>query len=187
LTLLEQVLKEAEEKMKKSLVALQREYQSLRAGKANPSFLDKVAVNYYDSLMPLNQVATIASPEARLLTVAPWDASLLKDIEKAILKANLGVTPQSDGRVIRVAFPPLTEERRRELVKLAKKYAEEFRVELRNHRRLANEEIKELKEKGKTTEDERDRALERVQKLLEKYTTQIDETLSKKEQQIMEV
>jgi ribosome recycling factor len=187
LTLLEQVLKEAEEKMKKSLAALQREYQSLRAGKANPSFLDKVTVNYYDSLMPLNQVATISSPEARLLTITPWDASLLKDIEKAILKANLGVTPQSDGRVIRVAFPPLTEERRRELVKLAKKYAEEFRVELRNHRRLANEEIKELKENGKTTEDERDWALERVQKLLEKYTTQIDETFSKKEQQIMEV
>lgn len=185
--MLEQVLKEAEEKMKKSLAALQREYQSLRAGKANPSFLDKVTVNYYDSLMPLNQVATISSPEARLLTITPWDASLLKDIEKAILKANLGVTPQSDGRVIRVAFPPLTEERRRELVKLAKKYAEEFRVELRNHRRLANEEIKELKENGKTTEDERDWALERVQKLLEKYTTQIDETFSKKEQQIMEV
>jgi ribosome recycling factor len=187
LTLLEQVLGEAEEKMKKSLAALQREYQSLRAGKANPSFLDKVSVNYYDSLMPLNQVATISSPEARLLTIAPWDPSLLKDIEKAILKANLGVTPQSDGRIIRVAFPPLTEERRRELVKLAKKYAEEFRVELRNHRRLANEEIKELKENGKTTEDERDWALEKVQKLLEKYTTQIDETLSKKEQQIMEV
>jgi ribosome recycling factor len=185
--LLEQVLKEAEDRMKKSLAALQREYQSLRTGKANPSFLDKVTVNYYDSLMPLNQVATISSPEARLLTITPWDASLLKDIEKAILRANLGVTPQSDGRVIRVAFPPLTEERRRELVKLAKKYAEEFRVELRNHRRLANEEIKELKENGKTTEDERDWALERVQKLLEKYTIQIDETLNKKEQQIMEV
>lgn len=185
--MLEQVLKDAEEKMKKSLAALQREYQSLRAGKANPSFLDKVTVNYYDSVMPLNQVATISSPEARLLTITPWDTSLLKDIEKAILRANLGVTPQSDGRVIRVAFPPLTEERRKELVKLAKKYAEEFRVELRNHRRLANEEIKELKENGKTTEDERDRALEKVQKLLEKFTTQIDETFSKKEQQIMEV
>jgi ribosome recycling factor len=183
----EDVLRLAEERMEKSMNALLREYQTLRTGKASASFLEKVIVTYYGSPMPLTQFSTITSPEPRVLLIQPWEQSLLKEIEKAILKANLGVTPQSDGRIIRVTFPPLTEERRRELVKIAKKMTEDAKVELRTHRRVANEELKKMEEGSKISEDEQKSAQEKVQKLLDRTIQKADEALVRKEQQILEV
>jgi len=185
--MLEEILKETEEKMNKALSYLQEEFKAIRAGKVSLSVLDRVTVNYYGSLLPVNQLATITSPEPRILIIQPWDSSTLKEIEKAILKANLGVTPQVDRQVIRLVFPPLTEERRKELIKAAKKLAEDCKIELRNQRRDANEVIKELKEQGKISEDERDRYLEKVQKLLDKYIELVESALEKKESSIMEV
>ncbi len=185
--MLDEVMPLAEEKMAKSLSFLQKELQAIRAGRATPTFLEKVVVPYYDSSLPLNQIATISAPDPRTLLIQPWDQSISKEVERAILKANLGVTPRLDGQIIRVVFPPLTEERRIELVKLAKKLGEDCRVELRNHRRSANEEIKGLKEANRISEDERDRYIEKVQKLLEKYSSQVDELIERKEKQIMEV
>lgn len=185
--MLEEILKETEEKMNKALSYLQEEFKTIRAGKVSPAVLDKVSVSYYGSLLPVNQLATITSPEPRILIIQPWDSSTLKEIEKAILKANLGVTPQVDRQAIRLVFPPLTEERRKELIKTARKLAEDCKVELRNQRREANEVIKELKEQGKISEDERDRYLEKVQKLLDKYIELVETALEKKESSIMEV
>lgn len=185
--MLQEIIRLTEEKMIKSLAFLQKEFQSIRAGKASATFLEKVTVPYYGSSLPLNQIATISTPDPRTLLIQPWDQTIIKELEKAILKANLGVTPRVDGQVIRVVFPPLTEERRLELVKLAKKLGEDCRVELRNHRRSANEEIKELKEKNQVSEDERDHYMERIQRLLEKYIGQVDELIERKEKQIMEV
>ncbi len=185
--MIEEILHQTEERMEKSIDALLREFHSIRAGKASPSFLEKVTVPYYGAPMALSQVATITSPEPRLLVIQPWEQSLVKEVEKAILKANLGVTPQSDGRVVRVAFPPLTQERRRELAKMAKKMAEDGKVELRTHRRVANEELKKLKDAGKISEDEQKNTLEKVQKLLDRYIEKVEDVLAKKEQQILEV
>lgn len=185
--MLEEILKQTEERMSKALTFLQEEFKTIRAGKVSPAVLDKVTVSYFGSLLPVNQLATISTPEPRVLIIQPWDQSTLKEIEKAILKANLGVTPQVDRQVIRLVFPPLTEERRKELIKAAKKMAEDCKVELRNHRRDANEAIKELKELGKISEDDRDRYLEKVQKLLDKYIDLVDKALEKKESSIMEV
>ncbi|MCR4428880.1 MAG: ribosome recycling factor [Caldiserica bacterium] len=173
--------------MNKALSFLQEEFKTIRAGKVTPAVLEKITVNYFGSLLPINQLATISTPEPRVLVIQPWDQSILKEIEKAILKANLGVTPQVDRGIIRLVFPPLTEERRKEFVKAAKKMAEDCRVELRNHRREANESIKELKDQGKISEDDRDRYLEKVQKLLDKYIELVDLALEKKESSIMEV
>jgi ribosome recycling factor len=184
---LEEILKQTEERMNKALSFLQEEFKTIRAGKVTPAVLEKITVNYFGSLLPINQLATISTPEPRVLVIQPWDQSILKEIEKAILKANLGVTPQVDRGIIRLVFPPLTEERRKEFVKAAKKMAEDCRVELRNHRREANESIKELKDQGKISEDDRDRYLEKVQKLLDKYIELVDLALEKKESSIMEV
>ncbi|MEI6308043.1 MAG: ribosome recycling factor [bacterium] len=185
--MIEEILHQTEERMEKSIGALLREFQTLRAGKATPSFLEKVTVPYYGAPMALSQIATITSPEPRLLVIQPWEQSLLKEVEKAILKANLGVTPQSDGRVVRVAFPPLTQERRRELAKMAKKMAEDSKVELRTHRRVANEELRKLEDASKISEDEQKNTLEKVQKLLDRHIEKVEDALAKKEQQILEV
>ncbi len=185
--MLEEILKQTEERMNKALSFLHEEFKTIRAGKVTPAVLEKVAVNYFGSPLPINQLATISAPEPRVLVIQPWDQSILKEIEKAILKANLGVTPQVDRGVIRLVFPPLTEERRREFVKTAKKMAEDCKVELRNHRREANESIKELKDQGKISEDDRDRYLEKIQKLLDKYIELVDTALEKKENSILEV
>jgi ribosome recycling factor len=185
--MLEDILKQTEEKMSKALAYLQEEFKTIRAGKVTPAVLEKVTVNYFGSALPVNQLATISAPEPRVLIVQPWDQSILKEVEKVILKANLGVTPQVDRQFIRLVFPPLTEERRKDLIKEVKRLSEDCRVELRNHRRSANDAIRELKEQGKISEDDRDRYLEKVQKLLDKYIELVDEVLEKKEKSIMEV
>ena len=148
-------LKEFEEKMKKSVAGLESEYATISAGRASASVLDRVQVEYFGSNMPINQVAEIKMPDPRTLVISPWDASCLKSIEKAILASDLGINPQNDGKVIRLAFPQPTEERRKELAKKAEKFAEECKIAVRNVRRDANEKAKEMKKNGDMTEDDK--------------------------------
>lgn len=181
------VLKDAEERMRSAVAAARKSFSSVRTGRANTSLLDRVMVDYYGTLTPLNQLATISAPEPRLLVVQPWDKSQLAAVEKAILQSDLGLTPSSDGTVIRIVIPQLTEERRRELVKLVRKDAEEHRVAIRNVRRDANEMLKSLEKEKTISEDEARRAQERVQELTDRYIQEIDRLLGAKEQEIMEV
>ncbi|WP_158737721.1 ribosome recycling factor [Alteribacillus sp. YIM 98480] len=180
-------IQEATEKMGKSVESLNRELATLRAGRANPSMLDKVMVNYYGAETPLNQLATISVPEARLLIVTPFDKSSIGDVEKGIQKADLGLSPNNDGEVIRINIPSLTEERRKELSKLVKKYAEDARVAVRNIRRDANDELKKQQKEGEITEDELRRHQDEVQKVTDKHINTIDKAAENKEQEIMEV
>lgn len=173
--------------MQKAISAYQRELATVRAGRANPSLLDKVAVEYYGAQTPLNQIASITVPEARMLVITPYDKTALGDIEKAIQKADLGVTPSNDGNIIRITIPPLTEERRKELAKLVKKYSEDAKVAVRNIRRDANDDLKKLEKNGEMTEDELRSSTEDVQKLTDEYVSKIDEITKDKEKEIMEV
>jgi ribosome recycling factor len=182
-----QVLALAEEKMEKAISALKRELSTLRAGRANPSLLDRIQVDYYGTPTPINQLAGITIPEARLLVIQPYDKSAMGDIEKSILKSDLGLTPSNDGQVIRITIPPLTEERRKELVKLVKKFGEEAKVALRNIRRDANDDLKKLEKDAEITEDELRRYNEDVQKLTDKFTGEVDAVAVIKEKEIMEV
>lgn len=182
-----EVLKASEEKMNKAIEAFRRELSTLRAGRANPSILDKIQVEYYGTATPLNQLASITVPEARLLLIQPYDKTALNDVDRAIQKSDLGLSPSNDGSVIRITIPPLTEERRRDLVKLVKKYAEEAKVAVRNVRRDANDELKKLQKDGELTEDELRRGTEDVQKLTDKEIVKIDEVAVVKEKEIMEV
>ena len=185
--MLEAILQETEGRMQKAVEGLRRELAALRAGRANPALLEKVNVSYYGTPTPINQLAAISAPEARLLVIQPWDRNILPEIEKAILKSDLGLTPSSDGTVIRIVIPQLTEERRTELVKVARKKAEEFRVQVRNARREANDRLK-AEEKSKTApEDAVKRAQEKVQKLTDNYIQAVDKVLANKEAEIMEV
>lgn len=181
------VLEEAEDKMKKAVEATRREFNGIRTGRASPALLDRISVDAYGTHMPLNQVATISVPEPRLLMISPWDKSVISAIERAIMKSDLGLNPSSDGNVIRLAIPPLTEERRRELTKLVHKKAEEGKVAIRNVRREANEELKKLRKAGDISEDDEKRSEERVQKLTDKYISEIDRLQEHKEQEVMEV
>jgi ribosome recycling factor len=181
------LLAEAENRMEKVIENMVREYATLRAGRANPALLDKVMVDYYGSLTPVNQTANISCPEPRLIVIQPWDKNNIAAIERAIMKSDLGITPASDGVVIRLAVPQLTEERRRELVKLCAKRAEEGKVAVRNVRRDVNEDIKELEKSKEASEDESKKALDDTQKLTDKFVKRIDEILQKKETEIMEV
>jgi ribosome recycling factor len=182
-----QTISNAEEKMKKAINAFRRELSTLRAGRANPALLDRVQVEYYGALTPLNQLATISVPEARLLLIQPYDKSVMSDVERAILKSDLGLTPSNDGSVIRIAIPALTEERRGELVKLVKKFAEEAKVAVRNVRRDGNDELKKLEKAGEITEDELRHYSDDVQKVTDKYVAEIDSISASKEKEIMEV
>lgn len=182
-----QLLQDADEKMKKSIEALYKELGTLRAGRANPAMLDKVMVNYYGAATPLNQLATIAVPEARLLVVTPFDKSSIGEIEKAIQKADLGLTPNNDGDVIRIQIPALTEERRKEIVKLVNKYAEDARVAVRNVRRETNDELKKKEKEGEITEDELRRYQDEVQQITDKNIDTINQAAEDKEKEIMEV
>ncbi|WP_419095572.1 ribosome recycling factor [Alkalihalobacterium alkalicellulosilyticum] len=173
--------------MKKALESLNREFATLRAGRATPSLLDKVTVEYYGAPTPLNQLASISVPEARLLVIQPFDKTAMNDIERSIQKADLGLTPTNDGSVIRIMIPPLTEERRKDLVKLVKKYAEEAKVAVRNIRRDANDDLKKSQKDGEMTEDELRRATDDVQKVTDKYISEIDSVALNKEKEIMEV
>lgn len=181
------VLKNAEERMNKSLESFGRELGSVRAGRANPSILDRVQVEYYGMMTPLNQLATISVPEGRLLVVQPFDKSSLPDIEKAIQKADLGLSPSNDGNIIRISIPALTEERRKELIKVVGRYAEDAKVAVRNVRRDANDELKKLEKDGEMTEDELRRGQDDVQKLTDDYIKKIDERVKAKEEDIKEV
>ncbi len=182
-----EIMKDAEERMQKAVAALVRELKSLRAGRATPALLDKIMVDYYGAPTPLNQLANISAPEARLLVVQPWDKNVVKEVERAIMKSDLGLTPNSDGAIIRLAIPELTQERRRELVKVVKKKAEEARVAVRNIRREANDSVKELEKDKDISEDESHRAQDEVQKLTDKYVKEVDGVLQTKEEEIMEV
>ncbi len=185
--MLPQVYQTMEHKMQKAVDVLKTEFAGIRTGRANAALLDTVRVMSYGSPVPLNQVATISVPEARLLVIAPWDKGLTGEIEKAILKSDLGLTPANDGKVIRLPIPTLTEERRRELVKVVKKMSEEGKVAVRNIRRDANDEIKKLEKDKKITEDDSKKAHDDTQRMTDKYTALIDEVLAKKEKEIMEV
>lgn len=180
-------IKEAETNMKKTIDIIKRELASMRAGRATPALLDKILVNYYGTPTPVNQLANISVPEARLLVIQPWDKSSLPEIERAILKSDLGITPASDGTVIRLAIPQLTQERRVELMKTIKKKAEEGRVAIRNIRRDTNEQLKALQKDGKISEDELKRNQDEVQKLTDRFVKEIDGILAAKEQEIMQV
>ena len=174
-------------RMEKALEHLQEEFGAVRAGRANAKVLDRITVEYYGSETPLNGVATISSPDARTLVIAPWDNKLLKDICKAIQESDLGINPQNDGRVIRLAFPQLTEERRKDLVKQIAKYAEGGKVAVRNIRRDAVEAFKALKKNGEITEDDLKGAEKDIQKMTDDYCKEIDALLAKKETELMAV
>lgn len=178
---------EIEEKMKKRVSGFEGELKTIRAGRANASVLDKVSVEYYGSMTPIAQVGSISVPEPRMLVIQPWDLSILKDIEKAILASDIGIAPQNDGKVIRLNFPPLTEERRKELVKQVKKYTEEAKVQVRNVRRDALEGFKNQKKNGEMTEDDLKNAEKDIQKLTDKYIELIDSVYSEKEKEIISI
>jgi ribosome recycling factor len=181
------VIDTANDKMSKAIHAFQRELGSIRAGRANASLLDKISINYYGAPTPVNQLASVSVPEARLLVIQPYDKTALGEIEKAILKSDLGLTPNNDGSIIRLAIPPLTEERRKELVKLVKKEAEEAKVAVRNIRRDANDELKKLEKNGEITEDEHRNFADDVQKITDQHIQKIDKISKTKEQEILEV
>lgn len=176
-----------EEMMKKAITHLEEEFSEVRAGRANPTILNKISVEYYGTLTPINQVAGISVPEAKLIVIQPWDQSIVKIIEKAIIEANLGINPQSDGKVIRLAFPDLTEERRKELVKEIKEIAEETKVRIRNVRREANDFFKKEEKDKNISEDDLKRSEDEIQKLTDKYNKLIDEKLDVKQKEIMTI
>ncbi len=180
-------MKNTETRMDKAIAALENDLATIRAGRANPAILDKVTVEYYGVPTPIQQVGTIAIPEARTITIQPWDASILGDIEKGILKADLGITPNNDGKMIRLNFPPLTEERRKELVKGISKRGEECKVAIRNIRRDALEDFKKQKKDGEITEDDLKNLETKVQKLTDKFIGTVDTIISAKEKEILEV
>ena len=179
--------KEFERRMGKALDHLQEEFGAVRAGRANAKVLDRITVEYYGSETPLNGVATISSPDARTLVISPWDNKLLKDIQKAIQVSDLGINPQNDGRVIRLTFPQLTEERRKELTKQVRKYGENGKVAIRNIRRDAMDKYKALEKKGEMTEDDRKEYEKEIQDLTDKRCKEIDELTAKKEAELMAV
>ncbi|MDD4168701.1 MAG: ribosome recycling factor [Desulfotomaculaceae bacterium] len=185
--MLKEIINDAESSMKKTIDVVKKEFASLRAGRATPALLDKISVNYYGVPTPINQLANVSVPEARLLVIQPWDKGVLPEVERAIMKSDLGITPTSDGTVIRLAIPQLTEERRADLVKVVRKKAEEGRVAVRNLRRDTNEKLKVQQKDVKMSEDELKRSQDEVQKLTDRYVKEIDGLLSTKEQEIMQV
>ncbi len=176
-----------EEKMEKSLSNLQEDYVSIRAGRANPHILDKIQVDYYGTPSPLQSVANISVPEARMILIQPWESSLIKDIEKAILSSDLGLTPANDGKAVRLAFPELTEERRKELVKDVKKKGENAKVAVRNIRRDANDAIKKQNKANEISDDEQKQLEDQIQKLTDKYIAKIDGAMEAKSTEVMTV
>jgi ribosome recycling factor len=172
--------------MGKTITALKNELKRIRTGRASASLMDGIKLDYYGTLTPLNQMATIAVPESRLITIQPWDASIIKDIEKAILKSDLGLTPSNDGKLIRIAIPPLSEERRKELVKLVNKSCEEHKVAVRNIRRDSNELIKGFKKDGDVSEDDAFKAQDQIQKITDEFVQKVDAVYKAKEKEILE-
>lgn len=181
------VHKKAEEKMIKTVDVYKEELKSVRAGRANPALLDKITVDYYGTQTPLKQVGSVSAPEPRLLVIQPWDANLIPVIEKEILKSDLGLNPSNDGKLIRLPIPMLTEERRKELVKVVRKNAENAKISIRNIRRETNDLIKKMEKDKTLSEDDRKQAEEKVQKLTDKYILEVDEITNKKEEELLEI
>ena len=184
--MIDDIYQDTRDSMSKSIEALKRELKRVRTGRASLSILDGIKVDYYGTLTPLNQMATLAVPESRLITIQPWDVSVIKDIEKAILKSDLGLTPANVGKILRISIPPLTEERRKELVKLVHKMCEDHKVSVRNARRDSNELLKSLKKDGDISEDEAFKAQDEVQKITDEHVKLIDECYTNKEKEILE-
>jgi ribosome recycling factor len=182
----EEILSELRQKMGKAVDALNKDFLKIRTGRASTALLDGIKVDCYDTQMPIDQVATISAPESRLITIQPWDQSIMGNVEKSILKSELGLTPMNDGKIIRISIPPLTEERRKELAKLARKMAEENKISIRNFRREANDMFKELKTEKEISEDELYRYQDEVQKITDEFIKKVDETTAQKEQEIIE-
>ena len=180
-------LKKAEERMNRRIDHLCTEYSEIRAGRANPAVLDRVKVDYYGSPTPVNQLAAVSVTEARTLTIQPWDASILRAIEKAIQKSDIGINPQNDGKVIRMIFPPLTEDRRKEIVKDIAKMGEETKVAVRSIRRESMEKLKSMKKKSEITEDDQKTSEKKIQDITDKHIKTIDSLTEKKQKQIMEI
>ena len=176
-----------EEKMQKSIDVLERELAEIRAGRANPKVLDRIQVRYYGAMSPINQVANIAVPEPRMITIQPWDSSLLKEIEKEIQKSDLGINPSNDGKIIRLVFPELTEERRKEIVKDIKKLSEDTKVAIRSIRRDGIEEFKAKQKNSEITEDDLKDAEDKIQKITDKFVAEVESIVSAKEKEIMSV
>ncbi|WP_297631392.1 ribosome recycling factor [uncultured Clostridium sp.] len=181
------ILKSAEEKMNKTITVLKTDLTTMKAGRANPTMLDRVQVEYYGSMCPVSQVANVSAPEPRVLQISPWEPSLLKDIEKAILTSDLGLNPSNDGSLIRLIIPELTEETRKSLVKNVKKVGEESKVALRSIRRDANDKIKALKKDGELTDDEVKKSEGDIQKVTDKFVKEIDALIEAKEKEIMSI
>ena len=184
--MIESIYQETKERMGKSTDALKNELKRVRTGRASLTILDGIRVEYYGTPTPLNQMASLSVPESRLITIQPWDVTAVKEVEKAILKSDLGLTPSSDGKVIRISIPPLTEERRKELVKVVHKMSEDYKVAVRNIRRDSNELLKVLKKDGEISEDSAFKAQDRVQKITEEFIKRIDEIIKEKEKEILE-
>jgi ribosome recycling factor len=183
----DQIFQKLKDEMEKTITTLDKSFSRVRTGRASVSLLDGIKVDYYGAPTPIAQVATLSVPESRLIVIAPWDVTVIGAIEKAIQKSDLGLMPSNDGKIIRLAIPQLTEERRKELVKVVKKMAEESKIKLRNARRDANEELKDLKKNNKMAEDELFGAQEEVQKLTDRYIEKTDKVLTAKEKEIMEI
>jgi ribosome recycling factor len=185
--MIQSIYEDTADRMEKTIAACKNELSKIRTGRASLSLLDHIRVDYYGTLTPLNQVAALAVPESRLITVKPWEMSILKEIEKAILKSDLGLTPANDGKIIRISIPVLTEQRRKELVKVINKICEEYRVGIRNIRRDSNEMIKGLKKDGDIAEDQAFKAQEHVQKITDEHIKKVDDLYKEKEKEILEI
>jgi ribosome recycling factor len=184
--MIESIYQDSKENMVKAVAALKKDLKRVRTGRASLSLLDGVKVDYYGTLTPVSQLATLAVPESRLITIQPWDATVIKEIEKAILKSDLGLTPSNDGKIVRIAIPPLTEQRRKELVKVVHKICEEYKVSIRNLRRDANEMVKELKKESQISEDDAFKSQDKIQKMTDEHIKLVDECYKEKEKEILE-
>jgi len=184
--MLDDIYEDTRESMGKTIASLKTELKRVRTGRANLSLLDGIRVDYYGTPTPINQMASLSVPESRLITIQPWDASVIKEIEKALLKSDLGLTPSNDGKIIRIAIPPLTEERRKQLAKSVHKSCEDHKIAIRNLRRDANELLKSLKKDGDIAEDDAFKGQDQVQKITDEFISQIDEIYKEKEKEILE-
>ena len=181
------ILLDTEDRMEKAMAALERDFQKLRTGRATTALVDGIKADYYGTPTPISQMASVAVPDSRTITIQPWDRGAFAGVEKAILKSDLGLTPVNDGKIIRISIPPLTEDRRKELVKVARKYTEDAKVAVRNVRRDANDSLKKLEKDKAISEDELKKATDDVQKLTDKYVAKVDEKCAAKEKEIMDL
>lgn len=184
---MEELINELERKMQNAIEVLKKEFQKVRTGRANPAILDNVMVDYYGTPTPLNQVGNVSVPDPQMITISPWEKKMLGDIEKAIHKADLGLTPQNDGNIVRLPIPPLTEERRKELVKQIKKIGENAKIPIRNVRREGNDRLKKMEKDKEISQDEQKQYQDSVQKVTDKYVAEVDVLMADKEKELMEV